>query len=459
MNNLLQKILDTIDEYKMFKKNDKVIVGVSGGPDSLTLLLLLNKIKNLFNLTLSVAHLNHCIRKESKNDEIFVKNFSVQLHLPFYSRTVNILNKKKNSKKSLEEIAREERYKFFFDLKEKLKADKIALGHNLDDSIETFFFKLLNGQYPSGIPPLNGCIIRPLIRITRNEIEEFLKKEKINPCIDKTNYDTSIPRNWIRHELIPFIEKNFKPVKNCITLIIDIIEKENQYMELLTEEFLNKYVITQSQYLWDIIFDYKKFKTLHLSLQRRIIKKIFERLKNEPPSYKEIIEAVKLLNYKHSFKINKINFAIYNNLCLIMREKRFKTYELELEKEIEIPYIKLKLTVEILDNPDISKIKKEFGKNVIYLTWGRKVKIRTRREGDRIKILNTDYIKKLKDLFIDLKIPAKIRDIIPIIEIDGKVAGIILNFFPLYLDNRISDEFKIIDKSKKVIKFILKEGR
>jgi tRNA(Ile)-lysidine synthase len=211
---LLSKVKDTIKKYNLIQKNDKIVVGVSGGPDSVTLLHLLCSLKKEFNLKLHVAHLDHGLRKDSSNDRLFVESLAQRLNLPFTSARVSI--KELARKGSLEEIARNVRLGFLFKVAKDSKAQKIALGHNLDDQAETVLMRILRG---TGLYGLSGIlakrdlygyeIIRPLILTKRKEIEAYLKQRKIKARTDSTNLKDLYLRNRIRNKLLPFLEKGY----------------------------------------------------------------------------------------------------------------------------------------------------------------------------------------------------------------------------------------------------------
>ena len=176
LNIVEEKFLDTIKNNNLINSGDKIVVGVSGGPDSLTLLTLLNKYKSKFNYEIIVAHVNHLIRKDSRDDE--------QNGIKFYCKRVNVQEIAKQQKKGEEEVGRNERYKFFDEICEKENANKIAIAHNMNDNAETMLLNLIRGTGLNGLEGIqpsqyNNRFIRPLINCNRNEIEDFCKENKI----------------------------------------------------------------------------------------------------------------------------------------------------------------------------------------------------------------------------------------------------------------------------------------
>lgn len=220
---ILDKISSTIKHYNLITKGDKILIGVSGGPDSVCLLYILNLLKKDFGISLHIAHLNHLLRgKESDKDSEFVLELAHSLGIPSTLKAVNV--RKQAEKDSLEEAARTERLHFLFETAQKIKADKIALGHNKDDQSETILMRLLRG---SGMLGLSGIlpkrkidrwtVIRPLIETERKAIESFLNSNKIPSRKDSSNLKIIYFRNRIRHKLLPLLAQYNPNIKEILS--------------------------------------------------------------------------------------------------------------------------------------------------------------------------------------------------------------------------------------------------
>ena len=266
---ILDKVNDTIQKYRLVSKGDKVLVGVSGGPDSVALLYLLNRLGDNFRLKLHVAHFDHMLRKESGKDSRFVKKLCEELKIDFTGAKEKV--KKVAGKGSLEEIARNARLNFLFQTAKKIKADKIALGHNLDDQAETVLMRILRGTglYGlAGISPkrqLSGfTVIRPLITVSRQEIEAFLRKNKIKARLDTSNLSDLYFRNRIRNHLLPLLEEKYS--RNVKTLLANMGESV-----ALDYDYLSSAAERARRNLGKRL-NLKRFLRLHPAIQRLILR-------------------------------------------------------------------------------------------------------------------------------------------------------------------------------------------
>lgn len=269
-----EAVLKTIKKYNLINANDKIVLGVSGGPDSLFMLNVLNNLKEKMHIELVVAHINHKIREEANSEEQFVKEFCEKLGIEFYSKRIEVEKYANNNKIGLEEAGRKVRYEFFEEVCEKSGANKIAVAHNKNDKVETMIMHLLRGSGISGLqgiqPKSNNKIIRPIIEIERSDIEKYCEKHKLEPRIDKSNFDNTYTRNRIRNIVIPYIKQEFNPnFIETMTRLSEVITEENLFLNNLTEEEYKKVLLQKSEK--QIVLDLKKFNQLDNILKKRII--------------------------------------------------------------------------------------------------------------------------------------------------------------------------------------------
>lgn len=268
------KIKQTIKKYNLIEKNDKVLVAVSGGPDSLSLLNVLYSL----GYNLCVAHVNHGLRENANIDEKFVESFCKEKNIPCFIKKIQLKEAIETDFKgmSTEEAGRKARYDFFEEVLREQNCTKIATAHNSNDNVETVIMNMIRGSGLSGlkgIEPARGNIIRPLIETSRKEIEEYCKENNLNPRHDESNDETMYTRNKVRLELIPYIEKNINSnVVNNITRMSKIISEEERFILDLVEDSYNKIVLKEEENA--ITCSLKIFNNFDLVLKRRLILKL-----------------------------------------------------------------------------------------------------------------------------------------------------------------------------------------
>ena len=267
------KILETIKKYNMIENGGKVVLAVSGGPDSICMLDILKDIKNDekidMNFEIVVAHVNHMIRKEAEEDEKYVKKYCEENQIEFYSKSIDVQKMANNNKIGLEEAGRKARYDFFDEISEKTNAQKIAIAHNKNDKVETVLMHILRGSGINGlkgIEPKREKYIRPLIECERNEIEEYCNEKNLQPRIDKTNFENEYTRNKVRNLLIPYIQKEFNPnLIQTIDRLSNLVAEEEDYMDKQVQKIYEEILINENEK--EIQLDLKMF-----NLQEKVIK-------------------------------------------------------------------------------------------------------------------------------------------------------------------------------------------
>jgi len=452
---LLEKVKSNIEKYGMLKKGFKVLIGCSGGVDSMVLLDCMYRLKDEYNLDITVAHLNHMLRPEADDDEKFVIEMCKRYNIKCITRKVDITKLKKEKKLSEEEAGRSARYSFFYEIAQKLCIDRILLGHNKNDVVETFFLNLFRGSSLEGlasIPPVRDIIARPLINISREEIEEFARVNNIPFVVDKTNYSLKYKRNIVRNEILPLIKERFgESVVSTIFRTIEVIREENDQIEELAHNFFQECVQKEDFYY---ILNIEKAKNLPVFLQRRIIKMILECF-NSSISYdmlKEIEELFSLSSGKK--KVYKDLIIEKQNNSLVFYKKTEESsfcFEICLGKEHQIFYknfkFNIKTTHQIENQKSIYVDAQQIAENKIFL--------RTRKDGDFIYLKAGK--KKLKEWFIDKKLPRRWRDSVLLLAKDSEVIAI----FDIYSNIvTINQKYKIKPDTKTFleIRFTKVEG-
>ncbi len=270
-----EKVLETIKKYNLIENGDKLVLAVSGGPDSISMLNILNEIKKdgIISFEFVVAHVNHMIRKEAKEDEEYVKKYCNENKIEFYSKSIDVKKLANNNKVGTEEAGRMVRYKFFDEVLEKTGSNKIGVAHNKNDKAETIIMNMIRGSGITGLKGIEakrGKYIRPLIECERAEIEDYCEKEKLNPRIDKTNFENTYTRNKIRNILIPYIKKEFNPnIIETLNRLSSLVTDEEDYIEEQVEKIYKEIVIDEDEK--EIVVDLKAFNKQEKVIKSRII--------------------------------------------------------------------------------------------------------------------------------------------------------------------------------------------
>ena len=447
----------TIHEHKLIDRLDKIVIGVSGGHDSMTLLYVLESLKEELEFEICVAHINHGIRgAEADADEDYVKSISKSLGLEFYSFKANMDQYAKQHKLTSEEAGREIRYDFFRQILKDAGANKIAVAHNKDDQAETLLMRFMRG---TGIDGLRGMefktrdIIRPILDVKRSRIEVYCKEMSIRPRVDKTNMMPIYGRNKVRLELIPYIEKTFNSgITNTLARTSEIMKMDSDFLKEYTEE---KYIYSLEEKLKSkVILDIGKIDDLHMAIKTRVIRRAIEDLITNLKGIekKHIEDIIKLIDKQKTGK--KINIA--NNIIVT------RSYEkLIIEKSIEKEDISFNQKVGINTTTDIEVLSSKIRSNVyaiedLNIDFNNKlvkcfdydniksgIHVRNRKNGDRFSPLGMTGSKKLKDFFIDEKIPKEKREQTPLILDGDNIIWVV--------GHRISEDYKVGSNTENVL--------
>lgn len=268
------KILETINKYNMVSKGDKIVVAVSGGPDSMALLNSLINLKDKLECTIFVAHVNHMIRDVADEETEYVKAFCEKNNIQCFIKKADVISIAEQNKIGTEEAGRNVRYEFFDEVFEKVNANKIAIAHNANDNAETVLMNVIRGTGISGLkgiePVRDNKFIRPLIETERVDIEKYCEEKNLEPKFDESNKDNTYTRNKIRNVLIPFLKDEFNPsIIEGLNRLSNLAAQENKYVEEIVDNEFKNIVISGNDK--EIILDLKKFNELDNFMKGRII--------------------------------------------------------------------------------------------------------------------------------------------------------------------------------------------
>lgn len=464
MNQLEINVKNLIIRESLIKKGEKVIVAFSGGPDSITLLNILNNIKGSIGFELYAFHMNHMLRGiDAYKDAMFCANFCEKNSIPSFIKQIDINRLATRINKGIEETARIARYKMLYELKKTIYADKIAVAHNMEDQVETFFLNFFRGSGLNGLKGMsyisNGIIVRPLLNAKREEIEEYCRIENLNPVIDKTNLEHIYSRNKIRLDLVPYIKKNFS--KNIVDIThrnTILLSEDSYYIENEANKIFNKLAKIEDKD--KIVFNAEEIKKYPFAILSRLLRKSFSLLlgNTKEIEYVHILDSISLINNSEKNKELHLprNILIYkrsNKILITNKEIKFEDldykYEIKVNEKKYINEIKATCFLKILPKEVCMNL--PTGKNIKVFDYDKvhpPIFIRNRKDGDKIKPIGMDGTKKISDILINKKIDNKDKNNYPIIE-DSR--GILWLW-----DYRISEDYKIDEKTEKVLRISLK---
>ena len=445
---MLKKVENFIEKQEMLMPFDAIVVGVSGGADSVCLLTCLHRLREQYQLKLYAVHVNHMLRgMEADEDEAFVGDLCKSLSIPLHCVHEDVKRLAEISGTTIEEAGRNLRYLSFEQECERVKAHKIAVAHNRNDNAETVLFHLFRGTGltgMTGIPKKRGQIIRPLLCVTREEIENFLLKENISYRTDSTNLSNDYTRNKIRLSILPIVTKeiNERAIEHITSLSDQLTEVAN-YLDQVTEREFRK-IATLSK--GKVTLELKEFSSYEDLIKREILRKAIKSI-----SGLKDVEMIHLTDGAHLSKC-QVGKEIHlpNHIILKRGYNTLIVYDSQLYSERKdgdrnIQPVEIPLT---LDHED--SMKKGTVQRVDFLGKGFEIRLfpyekslaipknsytkwydydkirdavvlRTRREGDFLMIHPQGKTKSLKSLLVDQKIPREERDKIPLVVCDSHV--------------------------------------
>lgn len=439
---------------KIIQKNATVILAFSGGPDSVYLLYHLLNIQKKHPFKIIIAHFNHKLRgRASDKDELFSKKTAKKYRLKFETDNSDIGNYAKKYKLSTEDAARKKRYEFLLKIRAENNADYIITAHHLDDNLETFFLNFTRGSGIKGLKSMdfiNGFLLRPLLETTKDEILLYLKAKKLKYRVDKTNKDITFKRNRIRAKIIPELKKIQPNINNLFIRTRSQLAELDEFMDISAKKWIKENNINKEEPFKSQLFEFptKEFLILHPALKSRIIHKVYEYFHNNIEGISDTLIKRALNLIKSGATGKKIPFG--KNTVLTKTSKTFlclpkKNTSKIKYKKIKIPGITRfeygEIRASIKDSNTINK------KDIINLDYSKlklPLYIRSKKPGDKIKILGMKGTKKIKDIFIDKKVPSFKRNIIPIF-VDNKNEIIAIG------ENLISDKNKITKETNKIL--------
>lgn len=421
-----------IKKHQLLMPNTTVVVGVSGGPDSLALLHFFYTIQAEWNITIVAAHVDHMFRgRQSEEEMYFVKHFCDQLGIICEAKQIDVPAFQRQTKMGAQEAARECRYRFFREIMEKHAASFLALAHHGDDQIETILMRLVRGSSKKGYagipfkrPFQDGYIIRPFLCVSRAEIEAYCKQHHLPPRYDASNEKDEYTRNRFRHAVLPFLKKENPRVHERFQHYSETMLEDEAFLEELTHDAMNNVMETTPM---EVKLHIRPFQAMPKPLQRRGIQLILNYLYDSLPSSLSsvhISNALALLTSTHpsgrlDFPDGLKIIRAYDVCYFTFQEKKADAYVLDVSvpATIDLPNGHVIVSEFWEHYPEEAKRADVFVISPEVITFP--LRVRTRRAGDRMTVKGMNGTKKVKEIFIEHKIPLYDRDMWPVVE-DGQ---------------------------------------
>lgn len=462
---MLKTVRSYVEKWHMLTNEDRVIVGVSGGADSICLLLVLEKLREEIGFDMVAVHVNHGLRGvDADADEQFVKEFCASRGIlcESYYENVELIAKKR--KQSTEEAGREVRKAFFAEALCKYDGTKIALAHHQNDSAETFLLNLARGsgiKGLGGIHPVNGNIIRPLLCVTREQIETYMKENDIPYCVDQSNDTDVYARNRIRNHVLPYLcdEVNKRTVEH----MNDTMEQVRQIQEFLEDEMQKCFAQGVQKQPQGFLIMQEAYEKMPEVLKPMLVKRVLVLLANKEKDLESVhLQQINELFEKQTSRKMDLPYRLMAKRVydgVIIGPKQEERGEILFEKKLNLDAANgiidcggCKIQYQIFSREDINEpsTQKSYTKCFDCDIIRNGLSIRTRKQGDYISIHPDGRTQKLKTFFINEKIPQEERDKIMLVA-DG-------NHILWIVGYRVNPIYRITENTKHILKINIDKG-
>lgn len=437
----MQEVYNFIRNDIGLKPDDAVVIGVSGGPDSMALLYIMNEFKEKMGLKLICAHINHNVRKESDKEKEDLEKYCKKNNIIF-----EYIKIKKWGDDNFHNEARSIRYNFFEELIENYDAKYLMTAHHGDDLIETILMRIVRGSTLKGysgfnriVEKENYTIVRPLMTLTKDEIIEFNQNNNIEYAIDSSNLEDHYTRNRYRHTILPFLKKEEVNVHKKFMKFSETLLENNNYIDKEAKKVFNDVFVNG-------ILDIEYFQTFDKVIQTKIIYSILEKIYGDDLLIIGDIHVELIFNLLNSNKPNSVvhlpnNVIViktYNELSFSYDDELNTEYEIEIEQIVNLPNGKIieKITDTIDNSNNIIRLNSREITLPLY--------VRNRKDGDKMDVKGLNGSKKISDIFIDSKIKPNDRLTWPVV-LDSKNTIVWLpGLKKSKLDKKTTEEYDII---------------
>lgn len=435
------RIISYINESKLVQPKDKILVAVSGGMDSMFLLQFLIDLKNELNIQIAVGHINHHIRNNSNDDENFVKQKCTEINVPFYSKDLNY--SAKGVGENIEAWAREGRYKNLEKIRKKIKFDKIVTAHHSNDQIETILQRISEKSGISGLKGIHlqkGNVIRPLLSISKKEIESAVKELNIDFIEDETNKDTRLKRNYFRHNVIPQWENLYPNLGDAVQSISDSVKDNDTILKYFFKDLANQIVSKVDVDTRTI--DRKQFDKLPTEVKSSFLSYLLDNKSWRRHQWNEANRIILNAKIGKIYKIEEFEILKDRNEWIIRYKLKinFKPVNIEINESINCENVSISIknvnNLSLNNNRNIELIDKGKIKNKLLL-------VRKWQDGDAFQPIGLKGSKKVSDYLTDEKLNRFRKESVLVLTADDEIIWI--------CGYRLSEKVKIDNSTKQYL--------
>ena len=451
----LQKVKQTIETHQLLEKGQSVLVALSGGPDSVALLHILSRLRKSYRLKLGAVYVNHQMRpRAARKEEAFCQQLCDRLGVPLTIVREDVPTLARKRGLGFEETARDVRYAIFDNLVKAATYDRVALGHQADDQVETILFRLIRGTGPTGligIPIKRGKYVRPLLELARSEVLSYLKKHNLKWCEDESNKSLKFRRNWIRHRLLPNLRENLNPqVDTAILALADNLAEDEAYFQLMVDCLIRKTVKqTPGGKMALALGSYCRYP---VALRHRLLRHCMKT--SYAPESALGRGAIQRIDYLAMNRSGAVSLSgrmqasvvgptmfLWKRETIAVGEKLAPGQSLNLDR----PAVRFICRLEKCAR----KANREADRGKVCLDWDKlqpPMVVRTIRPGDRFRPLGMKGHKKVGDFLTDRKVPRPLRDeVLLLCDQEGPV---------WVVGHEIADRVRIDKRTGKVLKVV-----
>ncbi len=455
---MISRVEETVKKYYMLYGGERVLVALSGGPDSVCLLHILSRMRKQWRLGLMAVYIDHGLRDNTEDEIKFCRDFCKSLDVEFDSFKINVKSYASDEGLSIQEAARILRYRLLEEEAIRQDADRIATGHHADDQAETLILRLIRGTGPvglAGIPPVRGKVIRPLIETERWMIEEYLRQHDLKFVIDPSNFKKDYLRNRVRHEIMPILKRYNPRIVNTLFRTAQILREENDFINIQVTKALMRLISRKDNERVELFLT--PMENLDRVILRRALLVVINEVKGlrgiSSEHIEEIIDLIQegqtgaRLYLPRDIRVIKG----YSTLVITSRKPEVvRETELKIPGETVIKEASMVLITSIHSEVEAlgdGKTMAVFDADTLKMP----LKIRARRPGDFFYPFGLGKKKKLQDFFVDEKVPRDQRDSVPILCSGDDIVWVV--------GYRMDNRFRVTPSTTRVLKIIVKMAR